>query len=117
MPKKNSLSKSKLMAWRQCPRKLWLSVHNKDAAVVSPTTQARFARGNEVGGVARAQIPGGVYIDTKGDMDRALKETAAALRQKPRRSILEATFAHDDCRLHVDALIPEGRGYRLCGVG
>ena len=111
-----SLSKSKLMALRQCPKKLWLSTYRKDMAVVSAATEARFARGHEVGAVARAQMPDGILIDAPLDLKRALRETQAALASNPRRPVFEATFAHGDCLVQVDALIPDGAAWRLCEV-
>ena len=113
---RKSLSKSRLMALRQCPKKLWLSTYRKDMAVVSAATEARFARGHEVGAAARAQVPGGILIDAPRDLERALRETQAALTSNPLRPVFEATFAHGDCLVQVDALIPDGAAWRLCEV-
>jgi hypothetical protein len=114
--KSRSVSKSRLMDARQCLKKLWLATYRKEEARVSDATKSRFARGHEVGAVARDQVPGGIFVDAPGDLKRALSETAAALRASPRRAIFEATFSHGDCLVQVDELIPEGRGWRLCEV-
>jgi hypothetical protein len=47
------LSKSKLVAGLQCPRRLWLQVNNPDAAKHSDAAQVRFAQGHSVGALAR----------------------------------------------------------------
>lgn len=43
------LSKSKLMAYRQCPKRLWLEVHRSKLRENSAATQKEFAVGHEVG--------------------------------------------------------------------
>lgn len=48
-----SLSKSKLLAFRQCPRRLWLEVYRPDIREDSSATLASFAAGHSVGEVAR----------------------------------------------------------------
>ena len=45
------LSKSKLMAFRQCPRRLWLEVHRPELLADSQAAQTRFDAGHEVGDV------------------------------------------------------------------
>lgn len=40
-----ALSKSKLMAFLQCPRRLWLEVHRSELRVDSKAAQARFNAG------------------------------------------------------------------------
>jgi len=47
------LSKSKLLAYRQCPKRLWLEVFRRDLSTDSPGTSAGFAAGQAVGEVAR----------------------------------------------------------------
>jgi hypothetical protein len=49
-----SLSKSKLISYRQCRKRLWLEVHKPKVAVYDADAQARFQAGNEVGDIARA---------------------------------------------------------------
>lgn len=51
MPKRN-LSKSKVMAYRQCPKRLWLKIYKPDAAEVSAQSKTNFATGNQVGDIA-----------------------------------------------------------------
>jgi len=44
-----TLSKSKLMAYRQCPKRLWLEVHRPKPRENSTAMQKEFAVGHEVG--------------------------------------------------------------------
>ncbi len=48
------LSKSKLMAFRQCPLRLWLEVHQPELREDSAAAQASFSMGYQVGDVARS---------------------------------------------------------------
>ena len=48
-----TLSKSKLLAFRQCPKRLWLEVHSPELREDSSATQASFTVGNQVGDIAR----------------------------------------------------------------
>lgn len=48
-----TLSKSKLLAYNQCPKRLWLSVHQPEALADSAGTQARFNAGHEIGAIAQ----------------------------------------------------------------
>lgn len=47
------LSKSRLLAFLQCPRRLWLEVHRPGLAMVDLERQAQFEAGNRVGEIAR----------------------------------------------------------------
>lgn len=57
------LSKSKIAAFEQCPRRLWLQTHRPELAVSDAGAEARFAAENVVGEVARTLVPRGVLID------------------------------------------------------
>jgi hypothetical protein len=48
-----SLSKSKLLAYRQCPKRLWLEIHRSDLIEWTDQAQATFLVGHEVSGIAR----------------------------------------------------------------
>lgn len=47
------LSKSRLLSFLQCPRRLWLEVHRPGLAPYEPARQALFDTGNRVGAIAR----------------------------------------------------------------
>ena len=59
------LSKSKYLAGLQCPLRLWHQCFNPDlASPVSPTQQALFDTGHEVGQLATRLYPEGVLVET-----------------------------------------------------
>ncbi|MCB1805050.1 MAG: DUF2779 domain-containing protein [Candidatus Competibacteraceae bacterium] len=110
------LSKSRLMDWRQCPRKLWLKTHRPELIDYDTDTETRFRIGFDVGERARALYPTGLLID-EPDLTAALKQTQTALREYPNRPLFEATLAHQGVLVRVDLLLPETRGtYRLIEV-
>lgn len=110
------LSKSRLLAHRQCPKRLWLQVYKPDLlSVTDAATQARFNTGNQVGEIARSLYPDGVLIDGN-NLQQALRDTSEILTTSPTRPIFEATFEHDGVLIRADLLLPEADGYRLVEV-
>ncbi len=57
------LSKSRLLDYLQCPKRLWLQAHRPEAREESAEMHLAFANGHEVGEAARALVPGGVLIE------------------------------------------------------
>ena len=60
-----NLSKSKIIAYRQCPKRLWLEIHQPEIRDDSASAMA-FAIGNQVGDVARQAFDpenNGITID------------------------------------------------------
>jgi hypothetical protein len=49
----STLSKSKIIAFRQCPKRLWLEVHKPELREDSADAQARFQGGYQVGDIAK----------------------------------------------------------------
>lgn len=109
------LSKSKLLAHRQCPRRLWLETYRPELAEVDAGTAARFTVGEGVGGIARNLHAGGLLIEGETLRD-VLALTRQALQCKPRRPLFEATLEHDKVLVRADLLLPAARGYRLVEV-
>jgi hypothetical protein len=104
MSKRIGLSKSKLLSFHQCRRRLWLEQHSPDLAETSADAEGAFATGNVVGGVAR-QIYGhgeGHYVSFDGDVDRAIATTRELLADGGDAPIFEATFEHDGLVVRTD---------------
>ena len=108
-----SLSKSKILLYRQCPKRLWLSIHRPDLIQISPATQARFDEGNTVGDIARRNYRDGVFVKTL-NRSQALEQTKQAISQH--QAVFEAAFYEDDVLIRADLLLPESQGYRLVEV-
>ena len=102
------LSKSRITAFEQCPKKLWLSVHRRELAEVQAQSELRFAAGHEVGAIACELAPGGVMIEAQPDLKAALKQTSELLATGHRAPIYEATFSHDGVLIQADVLEPAG---------
>lgn len=102
------LSKSKLLAQRQCPKRLWLELNHKEKAQYSAATTASFAAGHVVGEIARSLYDPeekGVSIPLgRSATDSALLLTAQALTK--RKPIFEAGFASDGALAFADVLLP-----------
>ena len=47
------LSKSMLLAFRQCPKRLWLEIHKPELREDSVDTEANFRVGHQVGEIAQ----------------------------------------------------------------
>lgn len=102
------LSKSKLISYRQCPKRLWLEIHKPDLRQDSAASQAIFRTGHQVGDLARQifdQDNTGILIDLHAEGYRAaISNTALQLRQgKP---IFEAGFSAGGAMAFSDILLP-----------
>ena len=99
-----NLSKSKIIAHRQCPKRLWLQINRPDLIKVSATTQVRLDEGNKVGDIARHNYPGGVLIDTLKRAE-AIDQTKEAIAKN--QTIFEGAFFEEDVLIRADLLFPE----------
>ncbi|UVO37630.1 DUF2779 domain-containing protein [Bradyrhizobium arachidis] len=117
-----NLSKSKLLAFRQCPKRLWLEVNRPNVREDTSVTEAGFQMGREVGEIARQLYdPEGVgeLVDAKlGGLGPALARSAALLDSSA--PIFEAGFAAEGALAFVDIMLPLGkepkRSWRIVGV-
>ena len=108
------LSKSHLMAYRQCPRRLWLQIHRPELAVEPSDQTERLAVGRQAGEIARQLHPGGTLIN--GDsISEALVETRQVLADGT-TPVFEGTLEAHGALVRVDLLLPEPDGYRLVEV-
>ncbi len=112
------LSKSKLMSFRQCPKKLWLETHRPELAETDSQTEANFATGHEVGAIARRLYDdgAGIMIEYEGGMPAALARTAEALGQESTAPIFEATVERDGLLVRADVLLRGADGPQLIEV-
>lgn len=62
------LSKSRLLSFLQCPKRLHLSLHRPDLAEEDKGAARRMATGHAVGEIARGLHPGGVLIGHDDDL-------------------------------------------------
>ena len=109
------LSKSRIISWKQCPKKLWLQIHRPELIEVSQPNEQIFQVGNEVGEVARGLYPEGILIEDE-DLRDALESTRSILNKHPDRPIFEATVQHEGVLVRADLLLPAIGGYRMVEV-
>lgn len=115
--RRHGLSKSRITAFEQCPRKLWLGVHRPDLAEQDDSAQARFDMGHAVGEAACSLHPGGVMIEAEPDLASALARTADLIEAGHPGPLFEATFQHDGVLVRADILARDRAGrWRLAEV-
>jgi len=107
-----TLSKSKLMAFRQCPKRLWLEIHRPELREDSSATQASFAVGHQVGDIAqRLYDPKGkgALIDPQAEgFEAAFARTQDLL--KSNQPIFEAGFRAEGALAFADVMLPVKQG-------
>lgn len=105
-------SKSKLLAYRQCPKRLWLEIHRPEWREDSAESQARFAIGYQVGDIARQLYDpegNGALIDVEAEgFDAAFARTAQLVRDA-RQPIFEAGFTAEGALAFADVMLPAVR--------
>jgi hypothetical protein len=110
----HTFSKSKLMAFRQCPKRLWLEVHRPDLREDSGATQAGFQVGDQVGEIARRIYDpdgNGALIDIETEGFNSAFERSAQLLQST-QPIFEAGFIAAGALAFADVMLPVRHGGR-----
>lgn len=115
MPK-SYLSKSRIIAGRQCEKRLWLEVHRPELMEYDDSIKYRFNMGNMVNDIARSQYPGGVLIEYGKGTTAALKETRRLLAEQPDTPIFEAAFKTSDVLVRTDILRKKRKHFELIEV-
>jgi hypothetical protein len=107
-----ALSKSKILAYRQCPLRLWLEIHQPTQCKIPAAKQILFKNGHNLDKVAqRIYDPHGrgTLIDRNPQhLASALSQTQQLLTQ--RRIIFEAGFQAGGVRFFADVLRPVLKG-------
>lgn len=102
------LSKSKLMAYRQCPKRVWLEVHHPDLRVVTAASEKNFATGHQVGAIAQQLYDPtgqGTVIEPFAEGIDAALALSLTLLDTP-QPIFEAGFAAEGAMAFADVLLP-----------
>ena len=110
------LSKSKLIAFRQCPKRMWLEIHRPDLKLDDASAQSRFDTGYRIGDFAQSQHPDGVLIAPDNNLTNALRETENYLSDSHRKILFEATFQAEGILVRADLLIPTSVGWHMVEV-
>ena len=88
------LTKSRYIAGLQCPRRLWLLVH-EPAAYEEPSPGTPMDIGQTIGRKARLLFPGGATVDEEPwQHAQAVARTTALMGDKSIPAIFEAAFEY-----------------------
>jgi Domain of unknown function(DUF2779) len=98
------LTKSRYIAGLQCPRRLWLLVHEA-LPHEEPAPGSPMDIGQEVGLKAHLLFPGGVLIDEEPwQHAEAVSRTANLMSNALVPAIFEAAFEYENIRIRVDVM-------------
>lgn len=102
------LSKSKLLAYRQCAKRLWLEVNGPRPPAPDAQTQARFDDGHQVGELAQKHFDpkgrGVVFDPANEGYDEVVLRTEELIDSST--PLFEAGFNAGGARAYVDVLLP-----------
>lgn len=121
------LSKSRLLSFLQCHKRLWLEVYRPELAQITPARQALFETGHRVGEVARTLYSHGRQVQLVYSHDFASAPLNSQLQLFPPlpaanqarsegRVFFEATFEHEGVLVRTDVLDQSAAGTRLIEV-
>jgi hypothetical protein len=110
-----ALSKSRLLAHRQCPKRLWLQINEPELLADSSSTQASYAAGHRLGALAQQLFDPnaiGQTFDVVTDgvqavmtqTQEAIAKTGSVLKHRP--PLFEAGVEAAGARAFVDVLLP-----------
>ncbi|KFI08311.1 DUF2779 domain-containing protein [Massilia sp. BSC265] len=115
------LSKSKLLAFRQCERRLWLELHRPGLRQDDDASLAAFSAGHQVGDLARRLYDPdryGVLLDPMADGIEATLARSRSLLATA-QPVFEAGFGAGGALAFADILLPvdpEARRWRMVEV-
>ncbi len=98
------LTKSRYIAGLQCPRRLWLVVHEPQP-YEDPAPGSPMDIGQQIGTKAHLLFPGGVLIaEEPWQHAEAVARTASLMNDARVPAIFEAAFEYDGIRIRVDVM-------------
>ena len=101
----HTLSKSRILAYLQCPKRLYLEVHHRELMQYSASSEVAFSIGNEVGAVAQEVLmPGGILIAYDRGLRRAVESTSKYMGELFDITLYEATFQTQNVQVRADLL-------------
>jgi len=108
------LSKSKLMAFRQCPKRLWLEIHRGELGRHSAATEASFTIGHQVGEIARhlydPQRTGALIDAQREGFEAAFARSRDLLGAEQALPVFEAGLRAAGALAFADVMLPVGAG-------
>jgi hypothetical protein len=113
-----SLSKTKILAFSQCPRRLWLEQYHPELEEFADDADSLIELGRVVGAAAQRVYGanGGERITFEAGQRASVNATLALLAGDGTAPIFEATFDHDGLIVQVDIFDRAGPQPRLIEV-
>ena len=113
-----AISKTKLLSYLQCPRRLWLAQYSPELEDESVIDHAAIETGHVVGAKAREVFGRGAgrLVNHDRGLRNAIAETEALLAAGGSEAIFEATFDFQGLTVQVDVLDRAGAEPRLVEV-
>jgi predicted RecB family nuclease len=101
-----AISKTKLLRYLQCPRRLWLEQYSPELEDEDSYDEAAIETGRVVGTMARQVYGGGsgLLVSHNRGLRSAVSETGELLASPGSDPIFEATFDYDALTVQVDVL-------------
>jgi len=103
------LSKSKIIAYRQCPKRLWLEIHRRELRDDAASERV-FQIGNEVGEVARRiydPAGAGTVVDLQALGHGGALALSARLLEQSDQPVFEAGVSIDGALAYADVMLPD----------
>ena len=101
----HTLSKSRILSYLQCPKRLYLEVHQRDLMQYSASSKVAFTIGNVVGAVAQEVLmPGGILIAYDRGLRKAVESTSKYMGELFDTTLYEATFQTQNMQVRADLL-------------
>ena len=110
------LSKSRVLAGRQCSKRFWLAVNRPELRIITPDVQRRFQQGHRLNDVVHGLMPDGVLIGPDVPLADALKITRRHLDRTPDQPLFETTFSRHRVPIQADVFQREDGAWRLTEV-
>jgi hypothetical protein len=100
-----TLSKSRILSFLQCSKRLYLEVHHRNLIKYSSSSEIAFRIGDEVGETAREVLmPGGILIEYDRGLRKAVETTHKYLNDLFDVTLYEATLQTQNIRIRADLL-------------
>jgi hypothetical protein len=110
------LSKSRLLSGLQCPKRLYLEIHQPELAKQSKSAERLFSNGHLVGDIARRAHTKGRLIDHTDDLKAALAQTEEELKGEGSMTLFEPAFQHGGALVRADIFSRKGTRHHVVEV-
>ncbi len=112
----HGLSKTRILHGLQCPKRLWLAVHQPELARYSQRSLQSSQAGIDAQEVYRKLIPNGILVGHVDDLKAAVQETRLILAGSAKSPVFEAAFQHSGMLVRADLIFPSLAGLHMVEI-